>query len=187
VKNTATGSGDKKKAEKAPVEDEEEEKVTPKTSAGGAKKTKNLDAETVNKAVEITSEQINKKLLASIPKTAAGFEADFMSLKKDMPTFYSYLRNIHTETVQSLFKTAEISSELFSAILKVTNDYGITGDDEAVNHSARLMAALSKASSIDMTLMFMDSKEKKDLVNIVKTLKKNSDRITAGAGSEVLK
>ena len=33
------------------------------------------------------------------------------------------------------------------------------------------MVALSKAASFDMTLMFMDSKEKKDLVTIVQFLK----------------
>jgi Potential Monad-binding region of RPAP3 len=51
--------------------------------------------------------------------TAAGFEADYLSLKKDLPTFYSYVRNIPLETIPKLFKTVEISAELFAAILKV--------------------------------------------------------------------
>lgn len=88
-----------------------------------------MDAETVNKAVEITSEKINQRLLKNVPKTAAGFEADFMSLKKDLPTFYQYVKNIPIDTVVTLFKKAEISAELFSAILKVLNDFGI-GDEE---------------------------------------------------------
>ena len=55
---------------------------------------KNLDQEVINKAVEITSEKINKKLMNNVPKTAAGFEADFNSLKKDLPAFYQYLKVI---------------------------------------------------------------------------------------------
>ncbi len=39
------------------------------------------------------------------------------------------------------------------------------------------MCTLGKAYSFDMTLMFMDAKEKKDLVNIIQTLKKNSDKL----------
>ena len=93
---------------------------------------KNLDAEVISKAVEITSEKINKKLLNNVPKTAAGFESDFNSLKKDTTTFYSYLRNIPTATVTQLFKTTEISSELFSAILKVLCETGIKGDAESI-------------------------------------------------------
>ncbi len=81
-----------------------------------------MDAETVNKAVEITSEKINKKLLNQVPKTASGFESDFNSLKKDFGTFYAYLRNIPVDLIPQLFKTHDISAELFAAILKVLNE-----------------------------------------------------------------
>lgn len=128
--------------------------------------------------MEITSEKINKKLLNRVPVTAAGFEADFNSLKKDLPTFYQYLKNIPTDTVAQLFKSVEISAELFSAILKVLLDFGLTGEAaDGIIHAAKLMVALSKAASFDMTLMFMDGKEKKDLISIVNTLKKNSDKV----------
>lgn len=60
-----------------------------------------------------------------MPKTAAGFESDFNSLKKDMPTFYGYVKNIPVDTISQLFKSVEISAELFAAILKVVNDFGI--------------------------------------------------------------
>ncbi len=43
---------------------EEEEVKKPAAATQQPKKTKNLDAETINKAVEITSEKISKKLLA---------------------------------------------------------------------------------------------------------------------------
>jgi hypothetical protein len=113
--------------------------------------------------------------LKNIPKTAAGFEADFMSLKKDLPTFYQYVKNIPIDTVVSLFKKVEISAELFSAILKVLNDFGI-GEEEGQAHAAKLLVAVSKASSFDMTLMFIDTKEKKDLANIIQTIKKTADK-----------
>jgi hypothetical protein len=111
--------------------------------------------------------------LTNVPKTAAGFESDFNSLKKDLVTFYSYVRNIPTTVIPQLFKSVEISAELFAAILKVINDTGLS-DSDGITHAAQLLIALSKASSFDMTLMFMDSKEKKDLVNIIQTIKKTS-------------
>jgi len=118
---------------------------------------------------------VSQKLLKSVPKTAAGFESDFNSLKKDFPTFYQYVRNIPVDTVSQLFKTVEISAELFAAVLKAVNDFGITEGAEGQAHAAKLLVALGKASSFDMTLMFMDQKEKRDLVNIIQTIKKNSD------------
>ena len=109
-------------------------------------------------------------MLASVPKTAAGFESDFNSLKKDKPTFYAYVRNIPVETVAQLFKSQELSAELFSAILKSVNDHGL-GEAEGTVHAAKLLAALGKCNSFDMTLMFMDKQEKKDLVNIISKVK----------------
>lgn len=78
----------------APVsEEKQEEKEEPSHVKKQASiKTKILDQETIQKAVEITNGQINKKLLKSVPKTAAGFEADYNSLKKDLPTFYAYVK-----------------------------------------------------------------------------------------------
>jgi hypothetical protein len=38
-------------------------------------------------------------------------------------------------------------------------------------HAAKLLAALGKCNSFDMTLMFMDKQEKKDLVNIISKVK----------------
>ena len=150
------------------VEEEEETKAEAKTISGGVKKTKNLDSETINKAVEITSEKVNKRLLNQAPKTAGGFEADYNSLKKDLPTFYQYVRNIPLETFHTLFKNTEISAELFAAILKVLNDFGLTSSDQdSLDYASRLLCELSKASSFDMTLMFIDTKEKKDLVTII--------------------
>ncbi len=157
--------------EPVPEEDSKQSKVP-------SGKTKTLDAEVINKAVEITQEKVNKQLLKSVPKTAAGFESDFNSLKKDMPTFYAYIKNIPTDTVVDLFKTVEISAELFATILKVVVDYGLSSD-EGLTHTSSLMAALGKASNFDMTLMFMDNQEKVLLKQIVKSLNDNSGKLDA--------
>jgi hypothetical protein len=145
--------------------------VEPKPS-NGPSKTKQIDAETLNKAVEMTSEKINKKLLNKVPVTAAGFESDFMSLKKDLPTFYSYVRNIPLETIPKLFKLVEISAELFAAILRAFVEHGIA-DQESLTHTASLLTAMASANNFDMTLMFMDSTEKKDLVALVNKIRKD--------------
>ena len=66
--------------------------------------------------------------------------------------------------------------ELFAAILKTLADFGLQ-DEDGMKHASTLMAALGKASSFDMTLMFMNPNEKKDLVSIVQGLKKNADKL----------
>lgn len=109
-----------------------------------------------------------------MPKTAAGFETDYNSLKKDLPTFYQYVKNIPLATIESMFKSVEISAELFAAIMKVLKEYGISSAED-VKCTAQLIQSLAKASSFDMTLMFMDSKEKNDLKEIVKAIKNSSD------------
>lgn len=161
----------------AAAEASKAEEDKPKPASG---KTKQIDAETLSKAVEITSEKINKKLLNKVPLTAAGFESDFMSLKKDVPTFYAYVHNIPLETIPKLFKSVEISAELFAAILRAVVEHGL-GDAEGVEHAAKLLVALAQGNNFDMTLMFMDSKEKKDLVTIIGKLK------TGAIDAEVLK
>lgn len=79
-----------------------------------------------------------------------------------------------------MFKNQEISSELFSALMAVLSTFGIE-NKENIEQTANMMVSFSKASQFDMTLMFMDSKEKKDLIKIVQEVKK------AGIDKEVLK
>ena len=71
-----------------------------------------------------------------------------------------------------MFKTVEISAELFAAIMKVLKDHGLSED---ISRTANLIKSLSKASSFDMTLMFMDSKEKNDLKEIVQAVKNSTE------------
>ncbi len=62
-------------------------------------------------------------------------------------------------------------AEVFAGIFKVQKEHGLADDLEYVG---KFLKSISKASSFDMTLMFMDSKEKGDLKEIMKTLKSSS-------------
>ena len=50
--------------------------------------------------------------------------------------------------------------------MKVVNEHGLS-EPEGIIHAGKLLASLGKTSNFDMTLAMMDSKEKKDLVNII--------------------
>ena len=91
----------------------EKEKSPPKKG----KKTKTLDADTVNKASNLATQEATNLVLQSIPKTAAGLEKDYNQLKKDTSQVYKYLMNIPTTVLSQLFKTSEVQSEVFSGIL----------------------------------------------------------------------
>ena len=68
------------------LEEPEEEKVKPQQ----AKKMKNLQQEVIDKAAEIATQKTSANL--SVPKTAAGLETDYNSMKKDLSNFYPYLK-----------------------------------------------------------------------------------------------
>jgi len=51
--------------------------------------------------------------------------------------------------------------------LKVTKEHGLK---ERIEDVAKLLKSVSKASSFDMTLMFMDTKERNDLKEIMKAI-----------------
>lgn len=67
--------------------------------------------------------------------------------------------------------------------MKVVKDFGLHED---IKISAQLIVSLSKANSFDMTLMFMDNKEKNDLKEIIKAVKNSSD-IDNSLVKEILK
>lgn len=69
--------------------------------------------------------------------------------------------------------------------MKVLKEYGLSNESD-LKHTAELIKSLAKASSFDMTLMFMDSKEKNDLKEIVKAIK-NSTSIENEVVKEIVK
>lgn len=81
---TTTTAGSPKTPPK--LEEPEEEKVKPQQP----KKMKNLQQEVIDKAAEIATQKTSANL--SVPKTAAGLETDYNSMKKDLSNFYPYLK-----------------------------------------------------------------------------------------------
>lgn len=132
--------------------------------------TKSLDKETVNKASEIASQEANEAALKSIPKTSAGFEKDFNQLKRDSSLVYQYLKKIPAKTFETLYKSSEIEAHVFSRLLSAITEHGLSSDDGA-KHAGEFLASMSKASSFDMTLMFIDDAEKKSIKQIMSAAK----------------
>jgi hypothetical protein len=102
--------------------------------------------------------------LQQIPKTAAGFEKDFKALKKDPKALLQWLKQIPTAQIESYFKKTEVQYELLSGILDVLR---AEASEEWVG---KLLMSLSKADNFEMTLMFVEEKEKQFIADIVKAL-----------------
>ena len=115
--------------------------------------------------------------MQTIPKTAAGFEKDFNQLKKDSKHIYQYLMNIPLKTVESLFKNTEIQYEMFTEVLSSLVEHGLKDEVKKVSD---FLIAWSKASSFDMTLMFLEDAEKQKLARIATELSKVDKGAHAG-------
>lgn len=138
---------------------EEEEQPKAKKEKRVVNNTRLLNADVISKASAQASEEASNEALQSIPKTAAGFEKDFNQLKKNSQNVYRYLVNIPSETVSSIFKNSEVQYEIFKGALEAISKHGL-GDQEATRKSASFLVAWSKASSFDMTLMFIEDSER---------------------------
>mmetsp|Transcript_34737 Transcript_34737/g.53353 ORF Transcript_34737/g.53353 Transcript_34737/m.53353 type:complete len:93 (-) Transcript_34737:20-298(-) len=72
--------------------------------------------------------------------------------------------------MSGLFKTSEVPSEVLSGIISAFNNHG-KEDSESVKKCAAVLASLGKAANFDMTLMFLEDSEKKELAAIRDALK----------------
>ena len=151
-------------------EDISEQKAT-KQAAKVKNKTKMLDQETVEKAAERATEAASNLVLASVPKTSAGFEKDFKQLKKNTAHVYQYLNNIPLKTLESLFRLSEVQAEVFTGVLQALALHGLAKADSC-QRTAEFLLSLSKAANFDMTLMFADDAEKKDVATITAAIKR---------------
>lgn len=104
-----------------------------------------------------------------IPQNSAGFERDFNVVKRDMNHLHKYIKNIPLSNLEKLFKNSEVSTEVLSAILQSLAEVGVEKDSK---HTADFLISLSKSSNFDMTLMFLEDKEKKDILVVLKGLEK---------------
>ena len=69
-------------------------------------------------------------------------------------------------SIESYFKKTEIQYELISGILEIVKE---EASEEWVG---KLLMSLSKADNFEMTLMFVEDKEKQYITDIVKALPK---------------
>jgi len=145
--------------------------VAGKQAAKVKNKTKMLDQEIIEKAAERATEAASNLALASVPKTSAGFEKDFKQLKKNTAHVYQYLNNIPLKTLEALFRSSEVQAELFTGMVGALASHGLAEADSC-QRTAEFLLSLSKASSFDMTLMFADEAEKKDLATITAAIKR---------------
>lgn len=101
----------------------------------------------------------------NIPKTAAGLEKDFNQLKRDLSLVYQYAKKIPLNTILSLYKKTEVSTEVLAGLLNAYSIHGLT-DADSCKHTCQFLSNLSKADNFDMTLMFMEDREQKMIVKI---------------------
>jgi len=127
-------------------------------------KTKQIDKETLSAAQDRAVEFGKKQALNQIPKTAAGFEKDFNSFKKDQAALQKYLQQIPCPTLESWFKRTEVNYELLTGILQVCEP---VATEEWVG---KLLVSLSRADNFEMTLMFIEESEKALVGKIVDKL-----------------
>ena len=147
-------------------------------------KTKLLDSDVIEKAAAQASQEASSIAMKSIPKTAAGFEKDFNQLKKDLNNVNQYLANLPVSTVEAIFKKSEVPAEIFSACLQAISLHGL-GDKASVEKSGNFLTALGKASSFDMTLMFIDDSDKAVLSQVSKSLKQHGCKDTSAGFEKV--
>lgn len=103
-----------------------------------------------------------------VPKTATGFEQDLRAFKSDKEAILGYLHNIPHWTLEGYFKKAEVSAEVLSKVLSAF------GEGRATKKSAEFLLSLAKGENFDMSLMFAEAADKKNIENIVETLTKES-------------
>jgi len=108
--------------------------------------------------------------IGSIPKTVAGFEKDLRQLKNNAH-IHTYLKNIPLQTLAHIFKTSEVTAELLAPVLQAFNEHGLSAAN--CKHTAEFLLTWSKTSNFEMTLMFIDDKERKILADVAAALKSN--------------
>lgn len=98
------------------------------------KKTKQLNKETVDKAATLATDKATEAALKNIPKTAAGLEKDFNQLKRDSSLVYKYLKQIPFKTLEQLYKSTEVPTEVLAGLLGALASHGLA-DKAACEHT----------------------------------------------------
>lgn len=150
--------------------DDTEELRKKKEAAKG--KTKMIDETTLKAAQAKASEQEAARVLASVPKTSAGFEKDFNAMKKDDGAVLRFLQNIPLPTVEGYFKKSEVPFEVLQGIL---GSMARAGEGDWMGN---FLVSLAKAENFDMTMMFCEDADRANVDAIAK-------KLSAGVASSV--
>ena len=99
-----------------------------------------------------------------MPKTAAGFEKDFRSLKKDQSALQEYLKKMPCSSVEQWYKSQEVTYEVLSELLRAVEP---VSNEEWVG---KLLISLAKADNFEMTLMFAEDADRSNISKIISKL-----------------
>ena len=102
-------------------------------------------------------EEETERLMAQLPKTAAGFNRDFKALKKNVQQQITYLRKIPLQSIKSFFVKTEVETATFAEIMRTLAE-SVNGAEDA-KWAGDFMMALSTASKFDTTIMFAEDEE----------------------------
>lgn len=128
------------------------------------KKKAGVDKETLEAAKAKAVEIEKKEALSQIPKTAAGFEKDFRSLKKDQSALQEYLKKMPCSSVEQWYKSQEVTYEVLSELLRAVEP---VSNEEWVG---KLLISLAKADNFEMTLMFAEDADRSNISKIISKL-----------------
>ena len=90
-------------------------------------------------------------------------------MKNDEESLFAYIKNIPTKTVETIFKKAEVPTEVFTGIIKTIVSKGV-GSAEDQAWSGKFMLSLTKAKNFEMTLMFAGDADNKNIEEIVEKI-----------------
>lgn len=124
----------------------------------------------MDKAATLASDQATQLALKNIPKTAAGLEKDYNQLKRDSELVHRYIKQIPLTTIQQLYKSTEVPTELLAGLLDALAAHGLS-DKETCKHTCQFLISIAKADNFEMTLMFMEDREQKLMVKIMDAVK----------------
>lgn len=116
---------------------------------------------------------VKPKLPAKLPKTGYEFQRVWRGLRSDPSLRAELLRKYPSKALSTVFKSG-LESDLLGELVGIIHEH--LAESRAVD-AARIMHALSKGSSLGMTLMMLSAKERESITAMF-------DRIAANIGGD---
>lgn len=92
-------------------------------------------------------------------------------MKRDSSLVYKYLKQIPCKTLEQVYKSTEVPTEVLAGLLGALASHGLA-DKAACEHTCQSLISIAKADNFEMTLMFMEDPEQKLMVKIKDTVNK---------------